>query len=359
MARATRDRRPRLRGRGRALHLAPRAEGIGIRVIRDGRIGFAYAGTLDPAAIAEVLAEARDNVAFGTPDEWAGLAEPDGVRRGRRRTCGASELAGLPTARQDRPGQGAGAAHPGRRQPGPGRRVPTTPTCWPRRAVATHHRHRAGRAARTAATCRVSTLADDGDEHPDRLRLHRGPLPGRLRPRRRPPGRRPSGPPACSAPPSRPPAKVTVVLDPFVTAQFLGIIGSHAQRRGRAQGPLAVRRTGSARTVAAPLFTLVDDPTNPLAYTASEIDGEGLATRRNVAHRRRRAAAVRAVTATAPGAAAPRRTGNAVRGGFKSTARLRLPRAVARPGHPRPRPSWSPTSTTACSSRWCRACTRA
>ena len=26
-----------------------------------------------------MLAEARDNVQFGTPDEWAGLAEPDGV----------------------------------------------------------------------------------------------------------------------------------------------------------------------------------------------------------------------------------------------------------------------------------------
>ena len=29
--------------------------------------------------IAEVLAEARDNVDFGTTDEWAGLATPDGV----------------------------------------------------------------------------------------------------------------------------------------------------------------------------------------------------------------------------------------------------------------------------------------
>src|SRR4249919_3076001 len=55
------------------------SEGIGIRVIRDGRVGFAYAGTLEPDAVAEVLAEARDNVTFGTPDEWAGLAEPDGV----------------------------------------------------------------------------------------------------------------------------------------------------------------------------------------------------------------------------------------------------------------------------------------
>jgi len=55
------------------------SEGIGIRVIRDGRTGFAYAGTLDGTAIDDVLADARDNVAFGTPDEWSGLAEPDGV----------------------------------------------------------------------------------------------------------------------------------------------------------------------------------------------------------------------------------------------------------------------------------------
>ena len=59
--------------------VSAQSEGIGIRVIRDGRTGFAYAGTLDPSAIASVLAEARDNAGFGTPDEWAGLAEPDGV----------------------------------------------------------------------------------------------------------------------------------------------------------------------------------------------------------------------------------------------------------------------------------------
>jgi PmbA protein len=35
-------------------------------------------------------------------------------------------------------------------------------------------------------------------------------------------------------------------------------------------------------TVADPRITLVDDPTNPLAYTATDIDGEGLAARRNV-----------------------------------------------------------------------------
>jgi predicted Zn-dependent protease len=44
--------------------VSAQSEGIGIRVIRDGRTGFAYAGTLETDAIAEVLAEARDNVQF-------------------------------------------------------------------------------------------------------------------------------------------------------------------------------------------------------------------------------------------------------------------------------------------------------
>ena len=59
--------------------VSAQSEGIGVRVIRDGRTGFAYAGTLDPDAVAEVLEDARQNVQFGTPDEWAGMAEPDGV----------------------------------------------------------------------------------------------------------------------------------------------------------------------------------------------------------------------------------------------------------------------------------------
>ena len=51
--------------------------GIGIRVIRDGRVGFAYAGSLDDDVIAETLAEARDNLTFSEPDEWVALSEPD------------------------------------------------------------------------------------------------------------------------------------------------------------------------------------------------------------------------------------------------------------------------------------------
>jgi sugar/nucleoside kinase (ribokinase family) len=55
------------------------AQGVGIRVVIDGRQGFAYAGSLDESVIAETLADARDNAGFATFDEYAGLAEPDGV----------------------------------------------------------------------------------------------------------------------------------------------------------------------------------------------------------------------------------------------------------------------------------------
>ncbi len=70
--------------------------------------------------------------------------------------------------------------------------------------------------------------------------------------------------------------------------------------------------------VASPLVTLIDDPTNPKAYTATDVDGEGLAARRNVlidggvlqqfvhnSYSARRAGTVS--------------TGNAIRGGFAGT----------------------------------------
>src|SRR5699024_639029 len=54
-------------------------QGIGVRVIKGGRQGFAYAGSLDADVLNETLAEARDNATFASEDEWLGLAEPDGV----------------------------------------------------------------------------------------------------------------------------------------------------------------------------------------------------------------------------------------------------------------------------------------
>ena len=55
------------------------SQGIGVRVIVDGREGFASAGTLDSDVVTSMLAEARDNASFAEPDEFAGVATPDGV----------------------------------------------------------------------------------------------------------------------------------------------------------------------------------------------------------------------------------------------------------------------------------------
>ena len=53
--------------------------GIGIRVVVDHRLGFAWAGSLEESVFEETLAEARDNANFATPDEHVRLAVPDGV----------------------------------------------------------------------------------------------------------------------------------------------------------------------------------------------------------------------------------------------------------------------------------------
>ena len=73
--------------------------------------------------------------------------------------------------------------------------------------------------------------------------------------------------------------RTTVVLDPFVTAQFLSILGFALSGENVLKGrSLFADRIGE--DVGSALITLVDDPTNPDAMTATAADGEGLATRR-------------------------------------------------------------------------------
>lgn len=53
--------------------------GIGVRVLVDGREGFASAGSLDEDVVTDMLAEARDNAVFAEADPYVGIAQPDGV----------------------------------------------------------------------------------------------------------------------------------------------------------------------------------------------------------------------------------------------------------------------------------------
>ena len=47
--------------------------GVGVRVVVDGRMGYAWVGSLAPDLVAGVLDEARDNARFAAPDEWNDL----------------------------------------------------------------------------------------------------------------------------------------------------------------------------------------------------------------------------------------------------------------------------------------------
>lgn len=289
------------------------SQGVGIRVIVDGRQGFAYAGSLDESAIAETLSDARDNVSFATFDEFAGLAQPDGVavpvldlhRDALARFATADKVAmaieleravmsadprisGIESAEYaDSISEAAIASSTGIRTTG------------------------------SETSCYLATYAM-ASEHDDTqtgfgFSVGREPLeldPGRAAIDAAQRATRMLG---AVQPPS---GRLTVVLDPWVTAQFLGLLGytldGEAVLKGRS---LFADRIGES--VGSSLITLVDDPTDVRSYSATDADGEGLAARRNVlieegvlqkfvhnAYSARRAGTVS--------------TGNAVRG-FKST----------------------------------------
>ena len=74
---------------------------------------------------------------------------------------------------------------------------------------------------------------------------------------------------------------MTVVLEPRITATLLGILAGTLDGESVLKGrSLFAERIGEE--VSVPGLTLVDDPTDPDAYSAGRFDAEGLATRRNV-----------------------------------------------------------------------------
>jgi PmbA protein len=293
--------------------VAAQTEGVGIRVIRDGRTGFAYAGVLDETAVAEVLAEARDNVQFGTPDEWAGLAEPDGVEVIEQdlwsdalsdystdgKIALAKELERLtlavdPRIRVDDANYADVASESA---------VATTTGI-----------RRVGR--ENGCYVVVSTLADDGDETQTGFgfSVGRSPETFDLAKAAKDASDRATRLLGATKPSTK---RTTVVLDPYVTASFLGIISSTLNGESVAKGrSLFKDRLGE--NVANSIVNLVDDPTNPQAYTATDLDGEGLAARRNVLID---AGVLQQFVHSSYSArrVGTKSTGNAVRGGFKGT----------------------------------------
>ena len=252
--------------------------GIGVRVVVDGRQGFAYAGSLDADVVADVLAEARDNASFGTIDEYLGLVGPDGVAAADLDLF-RDALAAFPTDRKvqlaldvDRATRAADPRIRGLESAGygdsssesaivstEGIRVTSRRTncsIWAEALAGEGTDTQTGYGYSVGRTPEELDLAKAASEAADRAT--------RLLGARKPVSRR-----------------LTVVFDPKVTASFLGVLSSTLSAESAIKGrSLFAGREGEA--VAVDLVTLVDDPTEPEAYGASRHDAEGLASRRNL-----------------------------------------------------------------------------
>ncbi|HET6834865.1 MAG TPA: TldD/PmbA family protein [Acidimicrobiales bacterium] len=250
--------------------------GIGVRVIEDGRQGFAWAGSLDDDVIADVLAEARDNVAYAQPEPWVGLAEPDGVepppidlwREGlaaqstERKVDLALELERAVRARDPR----ISGVRTAQWADGAGEGAVATST-----GIAV-----AGRS--TFCHLSVQALATDGDETKTGYGVSVGREPGdvNLDEAAEDAVDRATRLLGAVQPGS---GGVTLVLEPRMAATLLGVVAGTLNGESvlKKRSPFA-DRVGEA--IASPLISLVDDPTDPMSLGADAHDGEGLATRR-------------------------------------------------------------------------------
>jgi PmbA protein len=251
--------------------------GIGVRVVSDHRQGFAWAGTLEPDAIADALADARDNATFAEPDEWVGLAEPDGVAPVPFDAFDPSVATMEASRKIDLALELERMVRAGDRRI-TGVRVATFSDSSSRFAVATS----TGIAgAGRGAWCSMSALAlaEDGDEsytgggstvgfRPDDLDLAEAADDAVLRATR-----------LFGAKPV-PSQRVTIILEPRMAATIAGLLGSTltGERVLKGRSPFGDR---VGETIASPKLTLVDDPTDHRSYAADMFDSEGLACRRN------------------------------------------------------------------------------
>ncbi|HET9610830.1 MAG TPA: metallopeptidase TldD-related protein, partial [Acidimicrobiales bacterium] len=238
--------------------------------------GFAYAGSLDPAVVADVLAEARDNAAYAQPEPWVGLAEPDGVEPPDI-DLWRDELAAMPTERKidlaleleravrarDRRVVGVRVAQWGDGS-GVGAVVTSTGISVAGRSTYCH--------------LSAQALAEDGGETKIGygVSVGRGPGDVDLAEAAVDAADRAAGLLGAVQPAS---GTVTLVLEPRMAATLLGVVAGtlngEAVLKGRS--PFADR---VGEQIASPLLTLVDDPTDPESLGADSHDGEGLATRR-------------------------------------------------------------------------------
>ena len=295
-------------------------DGVGIRVVLPGpdgaRQGFAYTGSLDDASLHDTLLEARDNAQFGTPDPFLGLCPPDGVpfadlELWREELTSYSTDAKIELAMElERQVRAGDPRIRSLRSASYGDGLLEVAIASTAGIEAAYRR--------TGCSLVAFAIAGENDETQTGFGYSVGREPGELDVAKASAMavERATRMLGSSKPTSR---KTTVVFDPYVTATILGILGGTLNAESVLKGrSLFADRIGEA--VAVDAFSLIDDPTNPLAYGASIIDAEGLATRRInlISGGVLQGFVHNSVTARRAGNGAVS-TGSAVRGGFKGT----------------------------------------
>ncbi|MDP9073814.1 MAG: TldD/PmbA family protein [Actinomycetota bacterium] len=251
------------------------SEGVGIRVVRDKRVGFAYETSLDDDAVSRALAGARANALFGTQDPESGLPEPDD--RSLDLGLWRADLAAFPI--DSKVDMAVGLE---RRALSTDRRIASVKSSRfgdstgeiaiaTTSGIATTHR-------RSRCYVSVYVVADDGRNVQTGGGWSVGRSPGDLdidlavtaaveRATTQLGARKPRS------------QELAAVFDPRVTAAVLAVLGStlsaEAALRGRS---LFSEQLGEV--VAPPIFTVTDDPTDRDAYGAAPHDGEGVTCRR-------------------------------------------------------------------------------
>jgi len=290
------------------------SSGVGIRVVSEHRLGFAWAGTLDEALLTTTLEEARDNARYATPDEHVRLAVPDHVPAVPvdRWDDG---LASVPTPKKVE----MVLALEARARGGDPRIRQVSSADYGDGAVETALVSTTGiRSAnrRTSGFLSVGVIAGEGDASQTGSGFTVGRGVADLDPER-----------AASEAVNRavrmlgatkgPSGRATVVFDRRAVTTLLAVLSSALSGEAVSKGrSFFAGRIGEE--VGSGLVTLVDDPTNVRAYGASAYDAEGLACRRTVLVDRGvlRGFLYDTIAGSRAGVAS---TGAAVRGGYAGT----------------------------------------
>ncbi len=251
--------------------------GIGIRVINNGRMGFAHCGTSDYDSVIEALEAARDNSRFATEDQFAALVAPDGVDAAaldlidpefhkptlEEKIALAMELEALITRGDPRVAKVESSNYSEAEAEG---------FVASSEGIFAHTRE-------TFAYISGHAIAEqDGDTRTGGgYSVSRGLSGIDVNKAANDVVSRCTELLGAKKPAS---TRATVIFDPRITATLLSIVGgslsADAAQKGRS---MFSGRIGEQ--IASPAFQLLDDPTEPRAQGASLFDGEGLACRRN------------------------------------------------------------------------------